>query len=408
MDAVVETGCGLDVHQGSLVACLLSGARQPHKQIKRFGTMPADLVELRQWLCAAGCRAVAMESTGVYWMPIYAALEADFELVVGNPQRIKQVPGRKTNVKDCEWLAQLLRHGLIAPSFVPPAPIRQLRELLRFRRKLVEMLASQRNRLLKVLEIAGLKLASVASDVFGVSGRAMLKALAQGSATPKQLAELARGVLRRRLAELEAALSMPLQEHQRLMLAIGLDLLEGSEAQLARLERVIEQHLEPYHAPLQLLLQIPGVDRIVAASLIAEVGVDMTVFKDAAHLSSWAGRCPGNHQSAGKRLSTRVGQGNPFLKTALVQAALGAARKKGSYFRDKFYRLKARRGYRRAVVALARKLLIVAYHLLKSGRPFQELGDAYLDQLSRSRTKRTLVRRLERLGFRVTLEPLTS
>ena len=409
-DTLIECGCGLDVHQGSITACLLSGPayRKPRKQVRRFGTMAADLVELREWLRAEGCTAVAMESSGVYWLPVYAALEAYFEVKVANPRRIKQIPGRKTDVKDAEWLARLLRQGMMPESFVPPKPIRQLRELLRFRRKLVERAASQRNRVVKVLEIAGIKLASVVSDVFGVSGRAMLRALAQGTASPSAMAALAKGVLRRRVAELEQALSVPLEPHQRMMLTMALDSLDYDDAQVAQLEREIDRHLQPYRAQMRLLMQIPGVDRIIAASLIAELGVDMSVFEDEAHLSAWAGICPGNNQSADKRFSTHIGHGNPFLKTVLVQAAVCASRKRGSYLKDKFFRLKARRGFRRAAVAMAHKILIIVYHMLKSGRPYQDLGDAYLDQLSRSRTKRNLVRRLERLGYNVVLQPIAA
>lgn len=409
-DTLIECGCGLDVHQGSITACLLSGPayRKPRKQLRRFGTMAADLVELREWLRAEGCTAVAMESSGVYWLPVYAALEAYFEVKVANPRRIKQIPGRKTDVKDAEWLARLLRQGMMPESFVPPKPIRQLRELLRFRRKLVERAASQRNRVVKVLEIAGIKLASVVSDVFGVSGRAMLRALAQGTASPSAMAALAKGVLRRRVAELEQALSVPLEPHQRMMLTMALDSLDYDDAQVAQLEREIDRHLQPYRAQMRLLMQIPGVDRIIAASLIAELGVDMSVFEDEAHLSAWAGICPGNNQSADKRFSTHIGHGNPFLKTVLVQAAVCASRKRGSYLKDKFFRLKARRGFRRAAVAMAHKILIIVYHMLKSGRPYQDLGDAYLDQLSRSRTKRNLVRRLERLGYNVVLQPIAA
>ena len=409
-ETFIECCCGLDVHQGSLVACVLSGSpySKPSKQLRRFGTMPGDLAALRQWLREAGCTAVAMESSGVYWIPVYAALEADFELLVANPLRIKQIPGRKTDVKDCEWLARLLRQGLMPKSFVPPQPIRQLRELLRFRRKLVERAASQRNRVIKVLELAGIKLASVASDVFGASGRAMLRALAEGSASPAAMAGLAKGALRRKLGELEQALSVPLEPHQRFILTVALESLDHDEAGIARVEREIERQLEPYRAQQQLLMQIPGVNRIIAASLIAELGVDMSVFQDAAHLVSWAGLCPGNHQSADKRFSTRINHGNPFLKAVLVQAAVSASRKHGSYLKDKFFRLKARRGFRRAAVATAHKLLVIVYHMLKFGRPYQDLGDAYLDRLSRSRTKRNLVRRLAGLGYKVLLQPIAA
>lgn len=406
----IECGCGLDVHQSSVVACVLSGSpySKPSKQIRRFGTMPTDLTALRQWLRESGCTAVAMESSGVYWIPVYAALETDFELFVANPLRIKQIPGRKSDVKDCEWLARLLRQGNMPKSFVPPKPIRQLRELVRFRRKMVQRAASQRNRVIKELELAGIKLASVASDVFGASGRAMLRALAKGSASPAEMAALAKGSLRRKLAELEQALSLPLEEHQRFILAIALESLDHDEACIGQVEGKIERQLEPYDVQRQLLMGIPGIDRIIAASIIAEIGVDMSVFEDVAHLVSWAGICPGLNQSSDKRFSTHIGRGNPFLKAVLVQAAVTGSRKRGSYLKDKFFRLKARRGFRRAAVAMARKILVIVYHMLKFDRPYQDLGDAYLDRLSRSRTKRNLIRRLEGLGYNVHLTPLAA
>lgn len=406
----IECGCGLDVHQSSVVACVLSGSpySKPSKQIRRFGTMPSDLTALRQWLHESGCAAVAMESSGVYWIPVYAALETDFELFVANPLRIKQIPGRKSDVKDCEWLARLLRQGNMPKSFVPPKPIRQLRELLRFRRKMVQRAASQRNRVIKELELAGIKLASVASDVFGTSGRAMLRALVKGSASAAEMAALAKGSLRRKLAELEQALSVPLEDHQRFILTIALESLDHDEACITRVERKIERQLEPYDAQRQLLMGIPGIDRIIAASIIAEIGVDMSVFEDVAHLVSWAGICPGLNQSSDKRFSTHIGRGNPFLKTVLVQAAVTGSRKRGSYLKDKFFRLKARRGFRRAAVAMARKILVIVYHMLKFGRPYQDLGDTYLDRLSRSRTKGNLIRRLEGLGYHVHLTPLAA
>jgi transposase len=409
-ESFIERCCGLDVHQGSLVACLLSGSpySKPSKQLRSFGTMPGDLAALRQWLLEAGCTAVAMESSGVYWIPIYAALEAEFELFVANPLRIKQIPGRKSDVKDCEWLARLLRQGNMPKSFVPPKPIRQLRELLRFRRKMVQRAASQRNRVIKELELAGIKLASVASDVFGASGRAILRALIKGSASPAEMAALAKAGLRRKMAELEQVLSVPLEEHQRFIVAIALESLEHDEACIRRVEAEIERRLEAYRAQQQLLMSIPGIDRIIAASIIAEIGVDMSAFEDVAHLVSWAGICPGLNQSSDKRFSTHIGHGNPFLKAVLVQAAVTGSRKRGSYLKDKFFRLKARRGFRRATVAMARKILVIVYHMLKSGRPYQDLGDTYLDRLSRSRTKRNLIRRLEGLGYQVQLIPVAA
>ena len=407
MEAIVECGCGLDVHQASVVACLIAGRadERPRREVRSFGTFTADLERLRDWLRSEGCTQVGMESTGVYWKPVYAVLEGEFELIVGNAQHIKNVPGRKTDVRDSEWIAQLVRHGLIAKSFVPPPPIRQLRDLVRYRRKLMESRTAERNRLLKLLESANIKLSSVVSDVFGVSGMAMLRALLQGDRTPSEMAQLARNRLRRKLAELERALYGHVQEHHRTLLRLQLRRLQQAEVDLTEVDGLIDRLLVPYREAHTRLMQIPGVDRVVATVLIAELGTDMSVFRSPRHLAAWAGVCPGNHESAGKRRQGRVRQGNLMLKTALVEAASGAARTRGSYFKDKFYRLKARRGYKRAAMAIAHKILIAAYHMLDEGVDYRDLGEAYLDRLGHRITTGNLVRRLERLGYTVQLQP---
>src|SRR3989441_403238 len=332
MQTLVERGCGLDVHQATVVACLLIVLKngRVHKQMRTFGTTTRELLTLRDWLLSEGCTHVAMESTGVYWKPVYAILEGALEIVVANAQHVKKVPGRKTDVKDAEWIADLLCHGLLRPSFVPPKPIRELRDLMRYRRKLTESQAAERNRLLKLLETTNIKLASVASDVFGVSGRLMLEALAQGKATPQEMAELAKGLLRKKIPELEPALEGRLEEHHRFLLELQLRRLEAAEEDLAALQQCIQEKLKPYARQLALLDEIPGVDWTVAAVIIAELGVDMSVFGSASQLASWAGVCPGNNESAGKRRSSRVPKGNVYLKTALVEAAHAAARTKGS------------------------------------------------------------------------------
>jgi transposase len=405
MQTLIERGCGLDVHQATVVACLLM-VRQDgkvQKQMRTFGTTTRELVGLREWLLSEGCTHVAMESTGVYWKPIYAILEGALEIVVANAQHIKKVPGRKTDVKDAEWIAELLCHGLLRSSFVPPKPIRELRDLMRYRRKLVESQAAERNRLLKVLETANIKLASVATDVFGMSGRLMLRALIAGKATPQEMAELAKGLLRKKIPELELALEGKLEQHHRFLLELQLQRLEAAEKDLAVLELHIRQKLEPYAAQLALLDEIPGVDWTLAAVIIAELGVDMSVFGSVSQLASWAGVCPGNNESAGKRKSSRVPSGNVYLKSGLVEAANAAARAKGTYLRDKFFRLKARRGYKRAVVAIAHKILVAIYHMLSQQVSYNDLGDLYLDQLNKNHLTRNLVHRLERLGYAVTL-----
>jgi transposase len=363
---------------------------------------------MSDWLRAEGCTHVAMESTGVYWKPVYAVLEGGFELVVGNAHHIKNVPGRKTDVKDSEWLAELMRHGLIRKSFVPPQPLRELRDLLRYRRKLVESGTSERNRLLAVLETANIKLASVASDVFGVSGRLMLDALIKGKASPKQMAMLAKGKLRDKLVDLQLALEGSVGEHHRFLLALQLRRLKNVEDELELLDKRIDEKLEPYRTQHTLLKTIPGVNWYVAAVFIAEVGVDMTVFLSAYHLAAWAGVCPGNNESAGMHKASKARRGNVHLKTALVGAAVAAAKTKGTYLKDKYFRLKARRGGMRAAVAIGHKILVTAYHMLAKGVPYQDLGSAYLDNIDRTRTADNLVRRLERLGFAVELKATKS
>lgn len=405
MQTLVERGCGLDVHQATVVACLLIVRKngRVQKQLRTFGTTTRELLSLREWLLSEGCTQVALESTGVYWKPVYAILEGAFQIVVANAQHVKKVPGRKTDVKDAEWIADLLCHGLLRSSFVPPQPIRALRDLMRYRRKLVESRSAERNRLLKVLETANIKLASVATDVFGASGRLMLRALIEGKSTPQEMAELAQKRLRSKIPQLELALEGKLEEHHRFLLKLQVDRLERVESDLAALEQGIQEKLQPYAAQLALLQEIPGIERTLAAVIIAELGVDMSVFQSVSQVASWAGVCPGNNESAGKRKSSRIPKGNVYLKTALVEAANSAARAKGTYLRDKFYRLKARRGYKRAAVAIAHKILVSIYHMLSQNVSYNDLGDCYLDNLNKHHLTRNLVHRLERLGYSVTL-----
>ena len=406
MQTLVERGCGLDVHQATVVACLLIVLKngQVQKQVRTFGTTTRELMGLREWLLSGGCTHVAMESTGVYWKPIYAILEGAFEIVVANAQHVKKVPGRKTDVKDAEWIADLLCHGLLRPSFVPPSPIRELRDLTRYRRKLVESRTAERNRLLKLLETANIKLANVATDVFGVSGLLMLHTLVEGKATAQEMAELAKKQLRKKIPELELALEGKVEEHHRFLLRVQLRRLQAVEGDLGILEQRIQEKLKPYAAQFTLLQEIPGIDETLAAAIIAELGVDMGVFENVSQLSSWAGVCPGNNESAGKRRSSRIPKGNVYLKTALVEAANSAAKAKGTYLRDKFYRLKARRGYKRAAVAVGHKILVAIYHMLSHQVCYNELGDVYLDNLNKHHVTRNLVNRLERLGYAVTLQ----
>jgi transposase len=410
MQVMNRRSAGLDVHQATVVAGVLVHGRhkQPRKEVRTFGTMTCDLEALRDWLKQEGVTHVGMESTGVYWQPVYAVLEGHFTLIVGNARHMRNVPGRKTDVKDAEWIAMLVSCGLIQPSFVPPKPLRELRELLRYRRKLVEWEAAERNRLQKLLETAGIKLGSVATDVLGVSGQAILRALIDGTASPEEMADLARGRLRRKRDELAKALNGRIEAHHRFLLAMQLRRVDACEQDIASLDQHIAERLAPYEAEMALLMTIPGVDWVVAAVLIAEIGVDMSVFLSVHHLAAWAGMCPGSHESAGRTKSVRARKGNTHLRTILFGAAMSASRTKGSYLKDRYHRLKARRGAKRAALAIGHKILIAAYHMLARKVPYRELGEAYLDQIDQTRTAANLKRRLERLGYVVSIEPKTA
>jgi transposase len=405
MHTVVERCCGLDIHQASVVACILiQEGRTARKEIRTFSTMTRDLEALRDWLMAQGVTHVAMESTGVYWKPVHAILYGSFELIVANAHHIRHVPGRKTDVKDAEWIAELVRHGLITASFVPPPAIAELRDLTRYRRKVVESQATERNRTLKLLESANVKLSAVATDVFGVSGMAMLKALIAGDAAPADMADLAKGRLRRKLGPLAQALDGRLTETHRFLLKLQVNRLAEMERDILALDQLIAEKAKPYGRQVGLLIRIPGVDRQIALVIIAEIGVDLSHWPTAQKLAAWAGVCPGNHESARKARSGRTRQGNLYLKSALFLAATTAARTRGSYLKDKYHRLKARRGAKRAGMAIAHKILIAAYHMLTEGTDYVELGEAYLDKLAEKRITRGLVRRLSNLGYKVTLE----
>ena len=407
MEVLLERCAGLDGHQASVVCCVLIGVpgRGPQKLLRTFGTTTRELEALRAWLVEHGVTYVGMESTGVYWKPVYAVLEGHVDLTVGNAHHIKNVPGRKTDVKDAEWIAQLVRHGLVAKSFVPPPAIRDLRELLRHRRALIETRTAARNRVLKLLEAANVKLSGVANDVFGVSGMAMLEALAAGTTTPAEMAGLARGRMRRKAVELEAALEGRLREPQRFLLGMQLRGLAAIERDLEALDARIEAQLEPFRAQHRLLTQIPGVDWVTAAVILAETGTDMDAFATAHRLAAWAGVAPGNYESAGRPKGAGTRRGNVFLKTALFAAASAAVKTKGSYYRDKYNRLRARRGPVRAIMAIAHKILVAAFHMLSTGETFRDLGEGYLDQVARKRSTVRLVQRLNSLGYDVTLVP---
>jgi transposase len=405
MEAIVERVAGLDVHQGSVVACVVIGVagRRSSRETRTFGAMRRDLECLREWLVEMGVTHVGMEATGVYWQPVHAALEGGFTVIVGNASHMRNVPGRKTDVKDAEWIADLVRHGLVRASFVPPPEIRVLRELIRHRKAVVNTQAAERNRTLQLLESANIKLAGVMSDVFGVSGMLMLQALADGSTVPAEMAQLAKRRLRRKVDQLALALDGHLADHQRLLLGMHLRRLAGIDRDLAEIGAAIASAMRPFAAQQTLLATIPGVDELTAASIIAEVGVDMSTFGTVQRLAAWAGVCPASHESAGKRKQRGTRKGNTFLKAALVTAAISASQAKGGYLRDKFYRLKVRMGTKKAAMAVAHKILIAAFHMLQRGAVFADLGGDYLDQANKHRSAKRLVRRLDALGYDVML-----
>ena len=407
MDRQLERCCGLDVHKETIAACVRIGGRSGRavQHVQTFRTTAADLITLRDWLAAHGVTHVAMESTGVYWKPVFYALESDFTCLLVNAAHIKQVPGRKTDVQDCVWIAQLLEHGLLRGSFVPPVPIRELRDLTRYRKALIQDRTRVANRLHKALEDAGVKLATVASDILGVSGRAMLAALAQGTTDPAILAELARGRLRGKLPALRAALAGRFRPHHAFVVGQLLAHLDYLDEAIATLSLEIESRLAPFAEPLTHLDSIPGINRRTAEVIIAEVGVDMRAFPSAAHLASWAALCPGNHESAGKHKSGRTRKGNRWLRTALIEAAAGASRAKNSALQARFRRVLRHRGPKKAVVALAHTLLRIVYHVLANGTTYRELGGDYYDRQHSQRATRRAIRLLERQGYRVRLEP---
>jgi transposase len=409
MEIVYERCAGLDVHKRTVVACVLTPGPaplkgEPHRQIRTFGTMAADLLQLGDWLAEHGVSHVALESTGSYWHPVWNLLEDRFSLLLVNARHLRQVPGRKTDVRDAEWIATLLRHGLLRASFVPDRPQRELRELVRYRTALIREQSAEINRLQKTLEGANIKLASVASDILGKSAREMLAALIAGVTDTSVLADLAKGRMRAKLPELERALAGRVGPHQRFLLARQLAHIDELEALIDEVSAEIAERMRPFEAALEGLDTIPGVGRRIAEILIAEIGFDLERFATAAHLASWAGLCPGNQESAGKRQSGRTRKGSKWLRSALVEAAHAAGRQTGSYLAAQYHRLQARRGKKRAAVAVGHTILVIAYHLLTRGTVYEDLGVAYFDQRDRVRVERRLVRRLEALGYSVHLE----
>jgi transposase len=402
MEVVHKACAGLDVHQATVVACVrvVVGGKVV-QEVKTFETTTQGLLALCDWLSERGCSHVAMESTGVYWKPVWHVLESSFELVLANAGHVRNVPGRKTDVNDAMWLADLLAHGLIRASFVPPTPVQELRDLTRTRKQLVREVAQHTQRLQKTLEDANIKLTGVISSVLGHSGRAIIEALIAGETDPEKLVALTTGRLKASRSTLVEALRGRVRQHHRFLLKLHLGQVDALQAAVRDVEARVGETLRPFQQRADLLTTIPGVSDTVAHVIVSEIGIDMSRFPSSAHLISWAGLCPRSDESAGKRRSTRVRKGAPWLKTTLVQAAWGATRKKDSYLRAQFHRIKSRRGTMKAILAVAASILTAAYHMLRDGVAYKDLTGNYFDSRDRAKIARRLIRRLNDLGLEV-------
>ena len=411
MELIVERCAGIDVGQAEVVVC----SRVPDaatgmvaELVASYGTTTQDLLELHDWLAGLGVTQVAMESTGVYWKPGYYLLEHDFTVLLVNAAHVKHVPGRKTDTIDAVWLAQLLAHGLLSPSFVPPEPIRELRDLTRYRKAVINERTAQINRVHKVLQDAGIKIATFASDILGASGRAMMRSLIAGEADPAVLADLAKGRMRSKIPDLSKALTGRFGEHHAFLLRRMLDHIEAEEAEIAELDARISERIAPFAHQVQLLDTIPGVDIRAAQTILAEIGADMSVFPTPGHLASWAGMCPGQRDSAGKHGSGKTRKGSKWLRATLVQSARAVTRTKGTYLREHYVQIRSRRGDARAVVAVGHEILIAAYRVLETGQPYNDPGSVSFSKLTAERDRHRAVEQLRRLGFDVALTPQAS
>ena len=408
MEVLHPRCCGLDVHKDTVVACVrLAIDGKTVKEVRTFSTTTADLMALSQWLAENKCTHIAMESTGVYWKPVWHILaDGDFELVLANAAHIKGVPGRKSDVKDADWVSDLLAHGLIRASFVPDSPTQEMRTLMRTRKQLSREQARHILRIQKTLEDANIKLDSVISDLMGVSGRKMIEALIAGQRDPAKLARLADPRVQASQETLRQALSGRVTRQHRFLLRLHLDQINGLDVAIAKIDREVEAAIAPFRTAVEQLSSVPGVKNLAALQILSEIGTDMSRFPSDANLVSWACICPRSDESAGKRRSTRIRKGSPWLKTVLVQSAHSAVRMKGTYFQALFHRIRSRRGVKKAIVAVAASMLTAIYHMLKDGTMFQDLGTAHFDRRTKEQQKNRLVKRLAELGYAVELAPL--
>jgi transposase len=404
MEPILISCAGMDVHEKKVDVCIAHGPfdKPPKFEIRTFSTMTSDLEDLRTWLKEYEVTAIGMESTGVYWKPIFNVLEGDFEIVLANAQRLKAIPRKKTDIIDCKRIANLLRYGLLPNSFIPPREIRELRDLNRTRRKLVGMMTSEKNRLIKVLEAANIKLSSVVSKIYGVSSLALIRSLLEKDKLSKEeISQLAKGKLKKKVDLLEKALNGKLTDHHRFLLGMHLENIDHLARQIKKIDEEIQRKMIPFQKESKLIQTIPGISEVNASAILAEIGVNMSQFPDEAHLSSWAGVCPGNNESAGKKKSGKTQKGNSFLKGALTESAWSASKTKGTSYSAYYHSLVGRRGKKRALVALAHRILIDIYRILMTGEPYQDIGAKEVCERATKRRMKSMIRSLEKAGYSI-------
>jgi transposase len=404
MEPVLESCAGMDVHEKKVDVCIAHGSldKSPKFEIRTFSTMTSDLEELASWLKKYRVTAIGMESTGVYWKPIFNIMEGEFTIVLANAQHLKSIPRKKTDLMDCKRIAKLLRYGLLPNSFIPPREIRELRDLNRTRRKLVGMMTSEKNRLTKVLESANIKLSSVVSKISGVSSLAMIRSILEKDKLSKEeISQLAKGSLKKKVDLLEKALDGKITDHHRFLIKMHLENLDHLSKQIEKIDEEIRRKMIPFQTEAKLIQTIPGMSEVSASATLAEIGTDMSQFPDEAHLSSWAGVCPGNNGSAGKKKSGKTQKGNSFLKGTLTEAAWAASKTKGSSYSAFYHNIVRRRGKKRALVALAHRMLIDIYYVLKTKEPYQDTGAEATNDKATKRRERSMIRSLEKAGYSV-------